>query len=103
VKAPHDAFIDDLDVDDDDQREREADRVASEALIPRAIWRRSSAFHERTPEAIITLANKLKIHPAIVAGRLRNETRNFYQFGQLVGHRQVRVMFDETIGSSYDG
>jgi HTH-type transcriptional regulator/antitoxin HigA len=87
-------FIDDLDVDADvDELEAEADRLASEAMIPRSVWRRSGAFRERTHESVLALASELGIHMAIVAGRLQRETKNFYQFSQLVGHRQVRCQF----------
>ncbi|MBN1959314.1 MAG: ImmA/IrrE family metallo-endopeptidase [Deltaproteobacteria bacterium] len=94
ITKPDDAFIDDLDFDaSDDKCEREADRAAGEALIPRAVWKRSAAFRERTPESVIAFAAKLNIHPAIVAGRLRKETRNYRLFNQLVGNKQVRVLF----------
>lgn len=87
-------FVDDLDVEPgEDSIEAEADRLAGEAMIPRSVWRRSAAFRERTHEAILALARELEIHPAIVAGRLQRETKNFHQFSQMVGHRQVRRLF----------
>lgn len=89
-----DAYLDDLDLEPgEDPIEAEADRLAGEALIPRSVWPRSAAFRERTAEAIFALAKQLEIHPAIVAGRLQRETKNFYLFSQMVGHRQVRRMF----------
>lgn len=92
--AGTDAYLDDLDLEPgEDVLEAEADRLAGEALIPRSVWPRSAAFRERTADAIFALAKQLEIHPAIVAGRLQRETKNFYLFSQMVGHRQVRRMF----------
>lgn len=89
-------FYDDLDVEDqDDPREREADERAREALIPKEEWIKSPASRLRSPEAVQHLADKLRIHPAIVAGRLRHEFKSYRLFNQLVGHAQVRRWFPE--------
>ncbi len=93
VKEP---FYDDLDVAaGEDPREKEADVMAGEALIPEAAWRNSPASRLRSPEAIQQLANKLGIHSAIVAGRFRHERRNYRVLNQFVGHGQVRQLFAE--------
>lgn len=90
------SFYDDLDVGDQgDEREKEADRLAGEALIPEAEWKKSPARRLRTPEAAQHLANQLKIHPAIVAGRIRHHFRSFRVLNQLVGHGRVRQLFPE--------
>jgi HTH-type transcriptional regulator/antitoxin HigA len=75
--------------------EQEANDLASEALIPRAIWRRSPARLRPSTQSIQALARDLQIHPAIVAGRLRYERRNYSLFSSLVGYRQARVHFPE--------
>lgn len=90
------SFVDDLDVSSaDDLFEREADRLARDSTIPRSVWRRSAAYRAQTIETVIALARELGISPALVAGRLRQETGNYYLFNQLVGHRQVRTMFEQ--------
>ncbi len=87
-------FYDDLDVTaQDDPKEREADRAAGEALIPEEAWRKSPASRLRSPEAIQQLADQLRIHPAIVAGRYRHERRTYRVLNQFVGHGQVRRLF----------
>jgi HTH-type transcriptional regulator/antitoxin HigA len=87
-------FYDDLDVGpEDDPREREADNIAGEALIPDEIWKKSPASRLRSPEAIQHLASQLHIHPAIVAGRYRHEFRSFRVLNQFVGHGRVRRLF----------
>jgi HTH-type transcriptional regulator/antitoxin HigA len=88
-------FIDD-DLDKEslgDQIEKEADKLTRETFIPRSIWMRSEAYYKRTPEAIKELAEQLKIHPAIIAGRIRRETENYTIFNDLVGRGQVKKLF----------
>lgn len=92
-------FFDDLDIEDDEnEQEREADHWAGEALVPEAEWKRSPARSLRTPEAAEHLANKLRIHPAIVAGRIRHHYRSYRVLNRLVGQGEVRRLFPETLG-----
>lgn len=87
-------FFDDLDVgSQDNPREKEADEVAGEALIPDEDWKRSPASRLRSPEAIEQLAGQLRIHPAIVAGRFRHVSKRYRVLNQFVGHGQVRRLF----------
>jgi len=95
-----DAFLDDLDASSEDRREAEANRLAREAFIPRLIWKRSDAFISPGKESIDRLSRELKIHPAIIAGRLRKETANYHLFSDLVGHNQVRAMFHPSVADS---
>ena len=86
------SFVDDLDVASGDKREAEADRMAQEALIPRAIW--SLCDRSRmSPGDVRELAAELSIHPAIVAGRCRHEAGNFRLFSKMVGQGPVRKLF----------
>lgn len=87
-------FYDDLDVGaEDDPREKQADSIAGEALIPDAAWRESPVSDWPAPEAVRELAGRLRIHPAIVAGRYRHEHRSYRILNQFVGHGQVRRLF----------
>lgn len=91
-------FYDDLDVgSQDDPKEEEADQLAGEALIPQTEWNKSPTSKLRSPEAVQHLANHLHIHPAIVAGRIRQEFNDYRVLNQLVGHGQVRKHFPEII------
>jgi HTH-type transcriptional regulator/antitoxin HigA len=90
-----DAFIDDLTLrgaegDTRDPREAQADEWAEEALIPRAIWEASTARLTPTPMAVVNLARTLRVHPAIVAGRIRHEQRNYRMLSHFVGTHEVR-------------
>lgn len=91
------AFLDDLDVSSEDRREAEANRLAREAFIPRLIWKRSDAHISPSKESIERLSRELKIHPAIIAGRLRKESRNYHLFSDLIGHNQVRAMLHKLV------
>lgn len=81
--------------DETEAIEREANDLASESLIPRAIWRRSAARLKPSTQSIQALARELQIHPAIVAGRVRHERRNYSLFASLVGYRQAQAQFPE--------
>ncbi len=93
-------FYDDLEVDLDvnyqeDSRERDADDLAREALIPQSAWIKSAASKLRSPNAAQSLAEKLEIHPSIVAGRMRYEFKAYRLFPNLVGYYEVRKLFPE--------
>jgi len=91
-------FYDDLDIrHSDDPREREADKMALEALIPESEWKGSPASALKSPEAAQALADRLRIHPAIVAGRMRHEFKSYQMLNQLVGHGHVRRLFREVM------
>lgn len=73
--------------------EKQANRIARDALIPRAIWKRSQAFLNPSKESIIRLAKELSIHPGIVVGRLQYETGRYALFRDLLGQDTVKRFF----------
>ncbi|MBI5018220.1 MAG: ImmA/IrrE family metallo-endopeptidase [Deltaproteobacteria bacterium] len=87
------AYLDDLDQADAAPCEAEADRWAAEALIPPELWSAARLFPKPSPQQVLRLAASLRISPAIPAGRIRRETRNYKLLGNLVGYRQVRKLF----------
>ncbi|MEZ5289827.1 MAG: hypothetical protein R2745_01965 [Vicinamibacterales bacterium] len=91
-------FVDDLSLRDlegrgDDPRELQADEWAEEALVPRAAWESSAVRENPTAMSVMNLANALRVHPAIVAGRIRHEQRNYRLLSQFVGAGEVRRHF----------
>ncbi len=92
VDGTLETFVDDLNVTSEDRREAEANRLASEAFIPRLIWKRSDAYISPSRDTIEKLARDLRIHPAIIAGRLRREIGNFALFSDMVGSNQVKIL-----------
>jgi len=89
-------FFDSFDLKESkDQREQEADKLAQEALIPKNVWSKSPAKSLPSPEAAEHLAKRLRIHPAIVAGRIRHEAHSFKILSQMVGQGKVRSCFND--------
>ena len=76
-----------------DAHEAEADAWAEEALIPHAVWQASAVRKAPRPMAVINLAQRLGIHPAIVAGRVRHERQNYRLLSQFVRSGLVRQQF----------
>jgi len=94
LSSPGDAFLDRLeDHEATEALELEANKIARDALIPRAAWRRSEVAVAPTRQRIISLARDLSVHPAIVAGPVRRETGNYRIFTDLVGFHDVRRHF----------
>ena len=92
------AFVDDLTLrraegGREDPRETQADDWAEDALIPEAAWEASAVKDHPTPMSVMNLANALHIHPAVVAGRVRYERRNYRLLSQFVGTGEVRRQF----------
>jgi HTH-type transcriptional regulator/antitoxin HigA len=92
----NDIYYDDLDIEvEDDAREREANELAGEVLIPYDMWKNSPASHLRSPQAAEYLAKQLNINIAIVAGRMQREFKAFQLLRNLIGKNEVRKLFPE--------
>lgn len=90
------SFYDDLDAGDQaDPKEIEADTLAGEALVPAEAWKGSPASTLRNADAANHLAQRLKIHPAIVAGKIRRTYNDYRVLSGLVGQGEVRKHFPE--------
>lgn len=94
LEGEHEAFFDDLEAGDTSPMERDADRLASEALIPKSAWRSARLGPGSTPAQIRAFADELRIAPAIPAGRIRHEVGNHRLFWQLVGNRRARRLLE---------
>lgn len=93
-------IVDDLDLrgrDDEtqDRFEKEADELARDALIPEKMWRSHDTGGIVTGEALYAMAEKWKIHPAIIAGRIRFERNNYKLLSRHIGANQVRKHFEQ--------
>ena len=75
------------------EREREADELAEKVLIDDDAWIRSGFPDAATNLRIVELAMEAKVHPSVVAGRVRFETRNYRRFGGLVGIGEAKRVF----------
>ena len=90
-----DPFVDDLTLREvkgarRDVREVEADEWAENGLIPADDWDTSKVKDDPSPLTVVELAQRLSIHPAIIAGRVRHETRNYRLLSHFVGTGMVR-------------
>lgn len=83
-------FFDDIDNPEVDAFEDEADKFASNMLIPEELWTRSPARIAKNAEPIERLARQLEIAPAIVFGRIRMERKNYAIFSDKIGRGKVR-------------
>lgn len=93
-------FIDDFDLRGHeteilDTKESEADKLAQLSLIPPQVWKDDPASTNATVANVITLSQNLKIHPAIIAGKIRFEHKNYKLLSKLVGNREIRKHFPE--------
>lgn len=77
----------------DNQKEKEADKMAQEALLPQTKWETSPAKLIPSPMAAQSLANELGIHVAIVAGQIRFRHNNYACLSKIIKKYKVRDYF----------
>lgn len=94
--SPEEAFIDRVEnADSTLKAEKEANRIARDALIPKVIWERSLANLAPSVSNVEKLAAELHIHPAIIVGRLQRESGHYERFRHLLGQDSIRTLFPE--------
>ncbi|MCX6704664.1 MAG: XRE family transcriptional regulator [Candidatus Woesebacteria bacterium] len=91
-KEDIESIFDDLDIDAEGI-EQEADEQAGEVLVPEDKWNTALARYLRSKDSIEDFAKKLNIHPAIVAGKIRREAKNYIILTDMVGQGEVRKHF----------
>lgn len=84
-------FFDDFDVDASDF-EIEADTFARSALIPDEIWKNAPVRFSKAPELVKSFAASQGVHVSIVAGRLRQERKDYSKLSDLIGQGELRKM-----------
>ena len=77
-----------------DTKEEEADKIAQNSLIPKEYWRKVNLNTKNLAKEVLNLSEQLKIHPAIVAGRIRFEKNNYKILSQFVGRGEVKLLFN---------
>jgi HTH-type transcriptional regulator/antitoxin HigA len=98
-------IVDDLDLrghdpEIEDKIENEADEMTRNGLIPKKVWDKKPMGGKAIAAEVYALAKKLKIHPAIIAGRIRFEHNNFRLLSRYIGSKQVRKHFPESCSIS---
>lgn len=84
------AYVDDLSRNSEDSREAEANKIAAESFIPRLVWRRSDAYLKPSHASVEKLSHDLRIHPAVIAGRIQRERGDYSILRELLGQNEVR-------------
>jgi HTH-type transcriptional regulator/antitoxin HigA len=87
------ACVDDFESESSDPVETAADHMAQEALIPEPEWLDVQAHRGALAPKVHDVARRLRIHPAIVAGRLRREQHDYRVLSGIVGHGKIRGLF----------
>ena len=77
-----------------DRFEDEADEFAANSLIPPKAWKNAPVRNTISNVTIKQLADSLRVHPAIIAGRIRREQHNYKILSGLVGRGEVRKHFN---------
>ena len=98
-------IVDDLDLrrhdaEAEDEIENEADKMTRHGLIPKKVWDNKPMKGKPIADEVYALAKKLKIHPAIIAGRIRFEHNNYRLLSRHIGSKQVRKHFPESCSNS---
>lgn len=66
---------------------------ATEGLIPQDLWLANQMEKVASTRKVLDFAASLRISPAIPAGRIRKEKRNYRIFKDLIGSKTVRRLF----------
>jgi HTH-type transcriptional regulator/antitoxin HigA len=88
-------FFDEEDGATLDELEKQADSFALDKLIPTKLWDQCLSRFALSSEAVQNDAERLNIHPSIIAGRIRKERNNYTILNELVGANTVRSQFEE--------
>ena len=83
-------ILDDLEIGSAESIEREADDTARVALIPDENWEQFNSGEYASTAELLAFADRVQVHPAIVAGRWQKQNRDFRKFSKLLGHGAVR-------------
>ncbi|MCX6055617.1 MAG: ImmA/IrrE family metallo-endopeptidase [Chloroflexi bacterium] len=78
-----------------DGKEQEANVYCSDRLIPSEVWmqERDRLLNGADSSYFISLAEKLNICPAIIAGRIRQEKGDYTLYDNMLGRGEVRILF----------
>jgi HTH-type transcriptional regulator/antitoxin HigA len=91
-----DTIVEDLDSLPVSKIEKQADRLAKYTIVPRFIWERCKAKYTHDLDSVTELAAQQGVHPALIAGMLRRELKNYTLFSTLVNEIDTRkIIFGE--------
>ncbi|WP_095190399.1 ImmA/IrrE family metallo-endopeptidase [Pseudomonas sp. Irchel 3E19] len=82
-------IVDDFDQVSDSEVEVEANRLATDSLIPRNVLRKIM-LNQGSLKRVVELSNEAECHPAIAAGMIRHRTGQWTLYSELVNFMDVR-------------
>jgi HTH-type transcriptional regulator / antitoxin HigA len=85
-------FFDDMDIQSEDAREREADDLAQRSLIPESILRSVHWDASSSTSDIVAVSNRARVHVSISAGRWQRDHQNYRRFARLVQRDTLRPL-----------
>ena len=91
---PGTAFVDDMEIRSKNIKEREADELARDSLVPRPFLSQIQWGEGTTQDEIITVAVRARVHASVVAGRWQRDHRNYKKFSRLIERGTVRAIFE---------
>jgi HTH-type transcriptional regulator/antitoxin HigA len=86
------AILDDLEAEQRSEAEQQADSLAAEALVPASRWAEFADASLLSEAELVAFARTVRVHPAVVAGRLRRDGQDYTKYGRLLGHGKVRAL-----------
>ena len=89
----------------DDADELAADNAAEEALIPSHVWkdkRIQALLHTRSASVVKMVAHEMNVSPAVLAGRIRWEKKNYKYFSGLLTKCRNSLISAANENFSYD-
>lgn len=87
-------ILDDFDATSESLIEQQADRLASDCLIPRNEWRSCPARYTNSPDDIVSFADRLGIPSQCVAGRLQKTQGRYDLFSEIIHKYNVREILN---------
>jgi HTH-type transcriptional regulator/antitoxin HigA len=85
-------IYEDLEIENNDIKELQANRLAKSSFVSRNEWRSCEPKYDKNNEVLIDFAEKQGVHPAIIAGMLRNEENNYTLYNDIINGVDIRKM-----------
>lgn len=85
-------LFDDLDEESIDLIEKEANRLAKNSFVERSVWRNCEPKYEPGDNAVYRFSKKAGIHPAVIAGLLRHERKNYEVYSRIINNIDIRKL-----------
>jgi len=85
-------ICDQLDEDGTEEIEIEANRLAKASIVDRSAWRSCDARYRPSNDAVVAFAEQIHVHPSLIAGLLRRESKDYSRFSDIVNAIDVRTL-----------